>query len=46
MAAVLLRNEFVVRGYPTVPDDVLAEIVDEVYLPLIRGRRGVTSGAG
>jgi AcrR family transcriptional regulator len=37
-AVVLLRNEFIVRGYPTVPDDVLIEIVDEVYLPLIRGR--------
>jgi hypothetical protein len=36
---VLLRNEFVVRGVPTAPDDVLVEIVDEVYLPLIR-RRG------
>ena len=39
-AIVLLRNEFIVRGYPTVPDDVLVEIVDEVYLPLIRGRGG------
>jgi AcrR family transcriptional regulator len=38
VAVVLLRNEFIVRGYPTVPDDVLIEIVDEVYLPLIRGR--------
>jgi len=46
VAVVLLRNEFIVRGYPAVPDDVLVEIVDEVYLPLIRGRRGVTSGAG
>ncbi|MEU9472536.1 hypothetical protein AB0D78_39360 [Streptomyces avermitilis] len=35
---VLLRNEFVVRGVPTAPDDVLVEIVDEVYLPMIRGR--------
>ena len=46
VAVVLLRNEFIARGYPTVPDEVLVEIVDEVYLPLIRGRRGVTSGAG
>jgi AcrR family transcriptional regulator len=46
VAAVLLRNEFIVRGYPTVSDEVLVEIVDEVYLPLIRGRRGVTSGGG
>ncbi|MFF9351906.1 TetR/AcrR family transcriptional regulator [Streptomyces sp. NPDC014734] len=39
VAVVLLRNEFVVRGMPTAPDDVLVEIVDEVYLPLVR-RRG------
>jgi hypothetical protein len=24
--------------HPTVPDRVLVEIVDEVYLPLVRGR--------
>lgn len=34
----LLRNEFVVRGAPSAPDEVLIEIVDEVYLPLVRGR--------
>ncbi|MFF2957841.1 TetR/AcrR family transcriptional regulator [Streptomyces sp. NPDC057963] len=39
VAVVLLRNEFVVRGAPSAPDDVLVEIVDEVYLPLVR-RRG------
>ncbi|MEU3166726.1 TetR/AcrR family transcriptional regulator [Streptosporangium sp. NPDC006930] len=39
VAVVLLRNEFVTRGVPTVPDSVLVEIVDEVYLPLIRGHR-------
>ncbi|WP_225729056.1 MULTISPECIES: TetR/AcrR family transcriptional regulator [unclassified Nocardia] len=33
----LLRNEFVTRGVPSVPDEVLVEIVDTVYLPLIRG---------
>ncbi|MCP2336166.1 TetR/AcrR family transcriptional regulator [Actinomadura rupiterrae] len=38
VAVVLLRNEFVVRGVPTAPDDVLIEIVDEVYLPLVRNR--------
>jgi AcrR family transcriptional regulator len=38
VAIVLLRNEFVVRGVPTAPDDVLVEIVDEVYLPLVRQR--------
>ncbi|MEV5411936.1 TetR/AcrR family transcriptional regulator [Thermopolyspora sp. NPDC052614] len=37
-AVALLRNEFVTRGTSSVPDDVLVEIVDEVYLPLIRGR--------
>jgi AcrR family transcriptional regulator len=39
VAIVLLRNEFVTRGVPTVPDDVLVEIVDEVYLPLVANRR-------
>ncbi|WP_194828301.1 TetR/AcrR family transcriptional regulator [Nocardia sp. XZ_19_231] len=39
VAVVLLRNEFVLRGVPPAPDDVLVEIVDEVYLPLVR-RRG------
>lgn len=33
----LLRNEFVTRGVPTVPDEVLVDIVDTVYLPLMRG---------
>jgi len=40
VAIVLLRNEFIAGGYPTVPDSVILEIVDEVYLPLIRGRGG------
>lgn len=39
VAVVLLRNEFVTRGVPTAPDEVIVEIVDEVYLPLVR-RRG------
>ncbi|MGK8524169.1 TetR/AcrR family transcriptional regulator [Nocardia asteroides] len=38
VALVLLRNEFVVRGAPTAPDNVLVEIVDVVYLPLVRRR--------
>lgn len=38
VAIVLLRNEFVVRGVPSAPDDVIVEIVDEVYLPLVRRR--------
>jgi AcrR family transcriptional regulator len=39
VALVLLRNEYITRGIATVPDSVLVEIVDEVYLPLVRGRR-------
>ena len=35
VALVLLRNEFLTRGLTTVDDDVLVEIVDEVYLPLV-----------
>ena len=38
LAAVLLRNEYVTRGRPSAPDEVLVEIVDDVYLPLVRGR--------
>jgi AcrR family transcriptional regulator len=38
VAVVLLRNEYITRGTPTIPDSVLIEIVDEVYLPLVRGR--------
>ena len=37
-AIVLLRNEFVMRGIPTAPDEVLVEIVDQVYLPLVQHR--------
>jgi AcrR family transcriptional regulator len=43
VAIVLLRNEFVARGVPTAPDSVLVEIVDEVYLPLVRGRGSMPS---
>lgn len=35
---VLLRNEYVTRGIAAVPGSVIVEIVDEVYLPLVRGR--------
>jgi AcrR family transcriptional regulator len=38
VAIVLLRNEFVTRGVPTAPDEVLVDIVDEVYLPLVHNR--------
>ncbi|MEU6074195.1 TetR/AcrR family transcriptional regulator [Micromonospora sp. NPDC047074] len=37
VAVVLLRDEFITRGHPAVPDNVLTEIIDEVYLPLLRG---------
>jgi AcrR family transcriptional regulator len=46
VAVVLLRNEYVTRGVPTVPDDVLVEIVDEVYLPLVRGRGVLPAAPG
>jgi AcrR family transcriptional regulator len=36
-AVALLRNEYVTRGHPSVPDSVIVEIVDLVYLPLVRG---------
>ncbi|WIX99049.1 TetR/AcrR family transcriptional regulator [Amycolatopsis mongoliensis] len=35
VALVLLRNELLTRGLTTVDDEVLVEIVDEVYLPLV-----------
>jgi AcrR family transcriptional regulator len=37
-AIVHLRNEYVTRGLACAPDHVLVEIVDEIYLPLVRGR--------
>jgi len=44
VAIVLLRNEYVTRGPTSVADDVLVEIVDDVYLPLLRGRGLATRG--
>lgn len=38
VAIVLLRNEYITRGICPVPDPVIVEIVDEVYLPLVRRR--------
>ncbi|MFF5216520.1 TetR/AcrR family transcriptional regulator [Micromonospora sp. NPDC000442] len=35
---MLLRAEYATRGIPSVPDEILIEIVDEVFLPLVRGR--------
>jgi AcrR family transcriptional regulator len=34
----LLRNEYVISGHPAVADSVLVEIIDDVYLPLVRRR--------
>jgi len=34
---MLLRAEYAMRGIPSVSDEVLIEIVDEVFLPLVRG---------
>jgi len=34
----LLRGEYTLRGVPSAPYTVLTEIVDEVFLPLVRGR--------
>ncbi|MEU3400458.1 TetR/AcrR family transcriptional regulator [Streptomyces filamentosus] len=45
VAVALLRGEFVVQGVPNVPDAVLVEITDEVYLPLVRGRGTAPRGA-
>src|SRR5262249_33959072 len=37
-ATALLRNEYVTAGIPAVPDAVLVDIVDKVYLPLVAAR--------
>ena len=34
----LIRGEYAVRGASRLPDPVLVEIVDEIFLPLVRGR--------
>ncbi len=36
VAVDLLRKEFAINGVTTGPDGVLAEIVDQVFLPLVR----------
>ncbi|MFI7644058.1 TetR/AcrR family transcriptional regulator [Nonomuraea sp. NPDC049400] len=36
VAVDLLRNEYALNGVTTVPDSVLTEIVDQVFLPLVR----------
>ncbi|WP_244305471.1 hypothetical protein [Kitasatospora cheerisanensis] len=42
----LLRTEYLLRGVPAVPDEVLVEIVEEVLLPLVRGRGAPAEGPG
>jgi AcrR family transcriptional regulator len=37
VALTLLRNEFMTRGMTPVDDEVIVEIVDRVYLPLLHG---------
>jgi AcrR family transcriptional regulator len=36
VAVNLLRNEYALNGVTTVPDSILVEIVDQVFLPLVR----------
>ncbi|WP_238412675.1 TetR/AcrR family transcriptional regulator [Saccharothrix deserti] len=38
VAIGLLRNEYLTQGLATVPDATIVEIVDEVFLPLLKGR--------
>jgi AcrR family transcriptional regulator len=46
MAVDLLRNEYLVRGVISIPDTTITEIVDTIYLPLVRARAEETGGAG
>lgn len=38
VAVDLLRNEYSVNGVGTIPDAVLVEIIDDIYLPLVQVR--------
>lgn len=38
LPVMVLRGEFALRGLPEVPDEVLVDIVEEIFLPLVRGR--------
>ncbi|HLT59948.1 MAG TPA: TetR/AcrR family transcriptional regulator [Microlunatus sp.] len=40
VAVDLLRTEYGMNGATSVPESVLTEIVDDVYLPLVRADRG------
>ncbi|WP_371536581.1 TetR/AcrR family transcriptional regulator C-terminal ligand-binding domain-containing protein [Streptomyces sp. NBC_01023] len=37
VAVDLLRNEYAINGVTRVPDSTVIEIVDQVFLPLVRG---------
>ncbi|WP_241968044.1 TetR/AcrR family transcriptional regulator [Streptomyces sp. ICBB 8177] len=43
VAVDLLRNHFLLYGAP-IPQDVVTEIVDDVYLPLLLAPRGASAG--
>ncbi|MGP3916730.1 hypothetical protein [Nonomuraea sp. 10N515B] len=43
VAVDLLRNEYALNGVTTVPDSILAEIVDQVFLPLVRAHGSADS---
>jgi len=36
VALDLLRNEYLVRDVSVIPDSTLTEIIDTIYLPLVR----------
>ncbi|MFR9768097.1 TetR-like C-terminal domain-containing protein [Nocardia sp. SC052] len=40
VAVDLLRNEYLVRGVTTIPDSTITEIIDTIYLPLVRPHVG------
>ncbi|MGW5379718.1 TetR/AcrR family transcriptional regulator [Nocardia sp. NPDC003999] len=40
VAVDLLRNEYLVRGVTTIPDSTITEIIDTIYLPLVRPHIG------
>jgi hypothetical protein len=42
LSRAVARGEYALRGTPSVPDTVLTEIIDEVFLPLVHGRAGET----
>lgn len=45
VAVDLLRNEYALNGATPVPDTVLVEIIDEIYLPLVQVRDDRPAGS-